>query len=273
MAEKTEETEEKSGMPVKQEVFLEAGAHIGTKIRTNDMRNFIFKRRDDGLFILDLRQSAERLLNAAKLISKYEPGEVYIVASRIYSGNPATRFAKITGVNVIRGRFTPGTMTNMSYKGFAEPKLLLVCDPKGEKEALLESSKTGVPVIGFCDSDNETKFIDLIVPINNKGKRSLALAFYILAREIMMIKGDIKSYDEFPYQVQYFEQMIEEEEEKPKEEEAKAEEKPEEKPKKEAEKAGKEEKEAPKPKEEEAKAEKKEEKAGAEKEEKPEKKD
>src|SRR5512143_662111 len=186
---------EKAGMPVKQEVFLEAGVHIGTKIRTNDMREFIFKRRDDGLYILDLRKSAERLMEAAKIIAKYKPEEVCVVASRVYSSNPATRFAELTGVSLVKGRFVPGLMTNMNVQGFMEPKLLLVCDPKGEHEALVEAAKNGVPVIGLCDTDNETKFIDVIVPINNKGKRSLALIFYILSREVMVAQGKIKSYD------------------------------------------------------------------------------
>jgi small subunit ribosomal protein S2 len=202
---------EKTGLPVKQEVFLEAGVHIGTKIRTNDMREFIFKRRDDGLFILDLRKSAERLLQAAKVISKFRPEEVTVVASRVYSSNPASKFVELTGVNIVRGRFVPGTMTNMNVSGFMEPKLLLVCDPKGEHEALVEAAKNGVPVIGLCDTDNETKFIDLIVPINNKGKRSLALIFYILSREVMMAQGKIKSYDEFTYDISFFEQITVEE--------------------------------------------------------------
>ncbi len=197
---------EKAGMPVKQEVFLEAGVHIGTKIRTNDMRNFIFKRRDDGLYILDLRKSAERLMDAAKIIAKYRPEEVCVVASRVYSSNPASRFAELTGVNLVKGRFVPGLMTNMNVSGFMEPKILLVCDPKGEHEALVEAAKNGVPIIGLCDTDNETKFIDVVVPINNKGKRSLALIFYILSREVMIAQGKIKSYDEFTYDIGYFEQ-------------------------------------------------------------------
>lgn len=208
--------ENKTGMPVKQEVFLEAGVHIGTKIRTSDMREFIFKRRDDGLYILDLRKSSEKLMQAAKVISKFKPEEVTVVASRVYSSNPATRFAELTGVNLIKGRFVPGTMTNMNVRGFMEPKLILVCDPKGEHEALVESAKNGVPVIGLCDTDNETKFIDIIVPINNKGKRSLALIFYILSREVMIAQGKIKAYDEFTYDLSYFEQQIIAEE-KPKE--------------------------------------------------------
>ena len=204
----TTEKTEKSGLPLKQEVFLEAGVHIGTKIRTNDMREYIFKRRDDGLYILDLRKSAERLMAAAKLLAQYKPDEITVVASRIYSSNPASKFAALTGVTANKGRFVPGTMTNMKCKGFMEPKIVLVCDPKGEREAIAESAKNGVPVIALCDTDNETRFIDLVIPINNKGKRSLALIFYVLARELMMSSGAIKSYDEFTYDIGYFEQLL-----------------------------------------------------------------
>ncbi|MBI5227036.1 30S ribosomal protein S2 [Candidatus Micrarchaeota archaeon] len=202
---------EKSGLPLKQEVFLEAGMHIGTKIRTSDMRDFVFKRRDDGLYILDLRKSVGKLMATAKLLAKYKPEEVAVVASRVYSSNPASKFAALTGVSIIRGRFVPGTMTNMTCKGFTEPKIVLVCDPKGEREAVSESAMNGIPVIALCDTDNDTKFIDIIVPINNKGKRSLALIFYLLARELMLSQGKIKSYDEFPYEINYFEQTSEEE--------------------------------------------------------------
>lgn len=263
-------------MPVKQEMFLEAGVHIGTKIRTNDMRPYIFKRRDDGLYILDLRKSAEMIMEAAKVISGYKPEEVTVVASRIYSSNPATRFSALTGVSVIKGRYVPGTMTNIQYKRFIEPKLMIVCDPKGERQALAESRKTGVKIIGFCDTDNETGNIDLVVPVNNKGKRSLALVFYILTRELMMSQGTIKSYDEFKYDVSYFEQMVMPEE-KPKPEEEGAQEAPEEEAAEEPKKAEAKEKEAPKKKEGKAEpkkeAEAKEEKAEAKEEEAPKKKE
>lgn len=277
---------EKINAPVKQDILLEAGVHIGTKIRTNDMRKFVFKRRDDGLYILDLRQTSERILAAAKMIAKYDPNDVLIVASRIYSSGPASKFASLTGVQVIKGRFVPGTMTNLSSKNFREPGLVLVCDPKGEREAIIESAKNGVPVIALCDSDNETKFIDFVVPVNNKGRRSLALVFYILSRELMMSQGKIKTYDEFQYDLNYFEKMIEKEEEE-KAEEAEAEEVVEETQeiKEEVKKLEKEEKKAeekkevkkieekkPEPKKEEKKAEaKKEEKAEEKKESKGEK--
>src|SRR3989338_7135576 len=200
---------EKTGLLVKQENYLEAGIHIGTKIRTYYMRRFVFKRRDDGLFILDLRKADQKLLHAAKLLARYKPEEVLIVASRAYSGNPAAKFSKLTGISTCKGRYTPGTMTNLSYKQFAEPKILFVCDPKGERQAIAEAAANGVPVIALCDTDNETKFIDLIVPVNNKGKRSLALIFYILTREIMLAQGKINSYEEFTHDMSYFEQAEE----------------------------------------------------------------
>jgi len=254
---------EKAGMPLKQELFLEAGVHIGTKIKTNDMKKFIFRRRDDGLYILDLRQSAERLIDAAKLMGRYSPSDVLVIASRIYSSNPASKFSSITGIPIVKGRFIPGTMTNMTYKGFKEPKLIFVCDPKGEREAISEAAKNGVPIIALCDTDNETKFIDLVIPINNKGRRSLALIFYIIARELALSSGKIKSYEEFTFGVKDFEQAAEAEEgenkaevteEEPKEEasaevesgEEETEEKADEAPKKKTEKPAKNEKESEK---------------------------
>ncbi|MEM4359374.1 MAG: 30S ribosomal protein S2 [Candidatus Bilamarchaeaceae archaeon] len=204
---------EKTGLPVNQDVLLEAGVHIGTRIKTNDMRAFIFKKRDDGLYILDLRKTAERLMTAAKLLAKYPSEDVLIVASRIYSSNPALKFSKLTGIPLLQGRFVPGTMVNLMSKRFREPKIIFVCDPKGERQAIVEGAKNGVPIVALCDTDNETKFVDLIVPINNKGRRSLALVFYILARELMLSQGKIKSYSEFEYDVDYFERLEEEKEE------------------------------------------------------------
>ena len=209
-----EPVEAKSSFLLPQEKYLETGIHIGTRFKTMDMKEFIFKMRDDGLYILDLRKTDERIREAAKLIAKYKPEEVLVIASRMYSGNAAEKFSKLTGVDVLKGRFIPGTMTNVKLPNFREPKLLIVCDPKGEWEAIREASMTGVPVIGLCDTDNNTVFVDWIVPANNKGRRSLAVIFYLLARELMMSQGKIKSYNEFDYRLDYFERFETEEEKK-----------------------------------------------------------
>ncbi len=196
--------EENKGMFVKQEKYLESGIHVGTKFKTNDMKKFIFRVRPDKLNIIDLKQIDERLRNAINILKRYDPKDVLIVASRVYSGNAAEKCSKLVGFDLIKGRFIPGTMTNLSIKNFKEPKILFVCDPKGEKEAINEAVKMNIPVIALCDTDNDTKFIDYIIPANNKGRKSLALIFYIITREMMLAQGKIKSYDEFPYNVSYF---------------------------------------------------------------------
>ncbi|MEW5997000.1 MAG: 30S ribosomal protein S2 [Candidatus Micrarchaeota archaeon] len=202
--------EEKGSMLLPQDKYLEAGVHIGTRFKTIDMKPFIFKRRDDGLFILDLRRIDERIRLAAKVLSKYRPEEVLVVASRLYSANAAGKFAALTGVGIAKGRFIPGTMTNIKLPVFREPKIMLVCDPKGEAEAVREAAKRGIPVIALCDSDNNTAFVDWVVPTNNKGRKALALVFYLLSRELMMAQGKISSYDQFDYRPDYFERFEDE---------------------------------------------------------------
>lgn len=190
---------------IKQETYLEAGIHIGTKLRVNDMSPFIYRMRNDGLYVLDLRKIDERIRFAGKILSQYAPEEVLVVASRTYSSNAAAVFSQLTGIKVYQGRFIPGILTNVARADFVEPKLLLVCDPKGERQAVVEAGKMGIPTIGLCDTDNTTSFIDWIVPCNNKGRRSLALLFYLFAREYQMGRNKIASYDEFTTPLSAFE--------------------------------------------------------------------
>jgi len=190
---------------IKQEMYLEAGIHIGTKLKVVDMNQFIYRMRNDGLYVLDLRKIDERIRMAGKLLSQYAPEEVLVVASRTYSGNAASVFSGLTGIKVFQGRFIPGILTNIHRADFVEPKLLIICDPKGERQAVIEAGKMGIATIGLCDSDNSTSFIDWVVPCNNKGRRSLALIFYLLSREYMMGRNKITSYDEFTTPLAQFE--------------------------------------------------------------------
>lgn len=190
---------------IKQETYLEAGIHIGTKIKTVDMHQFIYRMRNDGLYVLDLRKIDERIRMAGKMLSQYAPEEVMVVASRTYSGNAASVFSQLTGIKVFQGRFIPGIFTNISRDDFVEPKMLLICDPKGERQAVIEAGTVGITTIGLCDTDNVTMSIDWVVPCNNKGRRSLALIFYLFAREYLMGRNKIASYDEFTTPLAAFE--------------------------------------------------------------------
>lgn len=210
--EKKEETKKEEGLLVNKDIYLESGVHIGTKVKNKDMDDFIFKVKENtGVYILDISKTDEKLRDLSKFLTKYDPSGVLVVASRVYSSSAAAKFARLTGVTLLMGRFVPGTMTNLKTKHFQEPSVLFVCDPRGERQAISEAAKVGIPIAALCDTDNETKYIDLVVPVNNKGRKSLALVFYILAREMMIKQGKIKSYDEFKYTPQYFEQLEDEE--------------------------------------------------------------
>jgi small subunit ribosomal protein S2 len=210
-------------MLLPQEKYLESGIHIGTKMKTPDMKIYIYKERQDKLYVLDLKQVDERIRLAAKFIARYEPQGVYVAASRTYSSMAASKFTQITGCNMIKGRFIPGSMTNPSRENFCEPTLLVVCDPKNEWQAIREATSIGAPVIALCDTDNVIKFIDLVIPCNNKGKKALALIFFLLAREVMKARGTIANDSEFGHTLEEFDVPLEQ---KPEQAEPAAEAKP-----------------------------------------------
>ncbi len=184
--------------------YLKSGLHIGNKFRTKFMSKFIYKIRPDGLSILNVEEIDKRLNLATKIISQYEPSEIVVVCRRENGFKPVKQFSKITGIDTITGRYQPGRLTNVELEDFTEKKLVIVCDPIPDKNAVTDASKLGVPVIGLCDTNNECKNIDLVVACNNKGKKSLGLIFYVLAREYLLAKNLIKSEKEFKYALEDF---------------------------------------------------------------------
>ncbi|MDE1865168.1 MAG: 30S ribosomal protein S2 [Candidatus Micrarchaeota archaeon] len=186
--------------------YLEAGIHIATKSKSPGMKKFIYKVREDGLYLLDLKTIDDRIKDAAKMVASYEPGSVVVTASRIYAIVPAQKFAELIGAKFIKGRVTPGIFTNPHRDDFMEPKLILISDSRNEKQAIKEASKINMPIVALSDTDNSTKFIDLVIPVNNRGRRSLALVYYLLAREVLKGRG---STEEFKHTISDFEAKVE----------------------------------------------------------------
>ncbi len=185
--------------------YLEAGIHIATKVKSPGMSKFIYKVREDGLYLLDLKSIDSRIEVAAAMIARYEPKDIVVTASRIYAIAAAQKFAEIIKVRFIQGRVTPGTFTNPLRPDFIEPKLMVISDSRNEKQAVNEARQVGIPIIGLSDTDNSTKFLDLIIPANNRGRKSLAFVYFLMAREVLKKRGEISSNDEFKYQVGDFE--------------------------------------------------------------------
>ncbi|RME79962.1 MAG: 30S ribosomal protein S2 [Methanobacteriota archaeon] len=196
------------GLLLPVERYLESGIHIGTKLKNGETSKYIYKKRKDGIYVLSLEQIDEGIRKALEEVKKYNLKDICIVATRTYAANAATKCKKfLPEISIITKRFIPGTLTNPESRHFMEPGVMLVCDPRTEKEAIREANMTSVPVIALVDTDTLTKGISTIVPMNNKGRKSLGLFFWLLTRELMLKEGKIKGYDEFQVPINYFERF------------------------------------------------------------------
>lgn len=180
-------------MLTSQEEYLESGIHIGTRLKTPYMRKFIFKIRPDKLYVMDLESIDQRIQVAAEMIARYEADKVSVVASRSYAIDAAKRFCEAIGCKLVEGRFQPGTLTNPLSTHFQEPHLLVISDPRTEIQALRESSFKGIPTIGLVDTDNSARFLDFVIPCNNKGRKSLNLIYMLLATTVLKLRGDSRA--------------------------------------------------------------------------------
>lgn len=187
---------------IQRQNYLASGIHIGMKQRTAQMKDFIYKIRPDGLAVLNLSKIDQRIRIAAKFLSRMQ--NILVVGRKSIVHDPIRKFGEVVGAEVITGRFMPGTLTNPKYKKFFEADAILITDPLTDYQSLQEAVTARVPIVAICDTFNETKDVDLIIPANNKGKKSLAMLFWLLSREIMKERGQIKSYEEFKYKTEDF---------------------------------------------------------------------
>ncbi len=193
---------------IPEDVYLTSGVHIGTQQKSADMKEFIFKVRTDGLYVLDVKKTDERIRVASKFLARFDPTKILVVSARQYGQRPAKIFAKTLGSMVIAGRFIPGSLTNPILPKFIEPDVLLVTDPAADEQALREALNVGIPIVGVCDANNETRYVDLVIPSNNKGRRALATVYWLLTREILKARGAIATNEDYKMTVEDFEASL-----------------------------------------------------------------
>lgn len=189
---------------VAQDTYLKAGIHIGTKFKTKYMEKFIYKTRPDGLSVLNLQQIDVRLRILSKFLAHYAPKDILIVSRRENGWKPLKKFGEITTIRVIAGRYPPGILTNPALDNYTEAKVVMVTDAWPDKNAIKDAIQVGIPTIALCDTNNQANNIDLVIPCNNKGKKSLGLLFMILAREYLKLRGEIKKDSDFTYKLEDF---------------------------------------------------------------------
>jgi small subunit ribosomal protein S2 len=188
-----------------QDTLLSAGVHIGTRMRTKDMEPFIYRVRADGLFVLDVKKTDERIRVAAKFLARFEPAKIAAVAGRLYGQSPVEKFCEVVGATPIVGRFIPGMLSNPLYPHRIEPGVIIVSDPNADVQAVKEASSIGIPVIALCSTDNDFSFVDLVIPTNNKGRRALAVIYWLLARQILRERGELPPDGDLHQSIEDFE--------------------------------------------------------------------
>ena len=179
------------------QLLITAGCHLGSKRVTKQMKGYVYKCREDGVYIFNVEKMYEKIQVAARVIASIPESETVISVSGRPAGQRAVyKFGQFTKSHAVAGRWTPGMLTNQITKKFIEPRLLIVTDPRQDYNALVESSYVNIPVIAICNTDNNLTYVDCAIPCNNRQKRSLAMIYWLLTKEVLKLKGEIQG-DEF----------------------------------------------------------------------------
>lgn len=194
-----------------EKMILSTGIRVGTPVKTKYMVPFIIRANPEGLYILDISKTLSRIDIAAKFISRADISKVAVTSAREYGKTPVERFCNLTHAKYILGRFMPGTFTNPALPKYMEPQIVIVTDPQADQQAVLESTRAGVPVIAICNSDNVTSKVDVVIPANNRGRKALATVYWLLAREVLKKQGVIKTDSEMKVPIEDFETKLVEE--------------------------------------------------------------
>ncbi|EPQ57136.1 40S ribosomal protein S2 [Gloeophyllum trabeum ATCC 11539] len=204
------------------QMLIAAHCHIGTKNCEKQMEGYVWKRRPDGIHVLNIGKTWEKIVFAARIIAAVEnPNDIVAISARPYGHRAVLKFAANTGAQAIAGRFTPGSFTNYITRSFKEPRLIIVTDPRVDHQAIREASYVNIPVIAFCDTDAPLKFVDVAIPTNNKARHSIGLVWWLLAREVLRLRGTIpRTADGWNVMVDMFFYRDPEEVEKQQQEEA-----------------------------------------------------
>jgi len=198
IVEKVKEKEGTELLPL--EEYVKSGIYLGTRVITPDMRKYVYRRRNDGIAVFNTTLIDKKLKEAAELLAQYDPKDFIIVCKRPAGETAVKMFSQLTGVRIFVKKYPAGILTNTSLPDFFETKLVVICDPWVDKNAMKDAQIVHIPILALCDTNNLTKDLDYVLPSNNKSNKSLGLVFYVLAREYMKargIKGKLPDIEKF----------------------------------------------------------------------------
>ena len=206
--ESTESLDSSVTKDVSEQVLLSTGIRVGTLVKTKSMASFISRTRPDGLHIIDVAKTLQRIELAAKFVSNLDLSRIVVYSSREYGKTPVAKFTELTGTIPLTGRFMPGTFTNPLYPKHLDPEAVIVTDPSMDQQAVIEATQVGVPVIAICDTDNLTENVDVVIPANNRGRKALAAVMGLLSRSVLQHSGKLSSDESMSYSIEDFETKL-----------------------------------------------------------------
>lgn len=201
MAEKTE-------LLVPEELYRANNVNIGTNRKAKLMSRFIQGIQSDGIYLFNIKLIDERIRYASAFLAQFEPGKVAAVGLRRNAHAPVLKFAANTKATSIIESFVAGTFTNPSLPTYIEPDVVLISDPLNESQPVMEAAEMGIPIVAICDTDSPVEYVDYIIPANNRGRKSLALVYWLLAREILRIRGELPNIEEWGVKPEDFEKAL-----------------------------------------------------------------
>jgi len=178
--------------------ILVAQAHLGSQNLDFQMEQYVFKRKNNGVCLFNIRKMWDKLVLAARAIAAVEnPADVCVISARQIAQRAVLKYARYTGATPIAGRFTPGSFTNQIQQAFKEPRLIIVADPVADHQPITEASYVNIPVIAFVNSDNPLRYVDIAIPCNNRSAVPIGLMLWLLSREVLRIRGTLSRTEQW----------------------------------------------------------------------------